>query len=194
MNVVNPSQEWLASLARTLKMRLTKAQGTAVALILSECYIQGVNDPRQVAYVLATVHHECRFKSIKEIRAAVGTPVYKMQQKYWPTGFYGRGFSQLTWRKNYQKFSPVIGKDLVSDPDLVLNPEVGAKILVYGMKHGTFVSNGLTSNTNLANYFNDQRTDWFNARRIVNGVFRAEMVAEAAKKILPLITQGEQVT
>ena len=79
--------------------------------------------------------------------------------------------------------------DLVKAPDLVLKPEIGAKILVYGMKHGTFVAAGLTSMTNLDKYFNAEKTDWFNARRIVNGVFMAEMVADAAKKILPLLTE-----
>jgi len=184
------NDNWLASLASTLKMTLTKAQGDAVRLIVAECEKQGVTDTRQIAYVLATVYHECRFKSIKEIRAKIGTDVYRMQQKYWQSGYYGRGFSQLTWRKNYQKFSPVVGLDLVKEPDLVLKPEVGAKILVYGMKHGTFVSAGLESKTNLDRYFNAEKTDWFNARRIVNGVFRAEMVADAAKKIMPLVISG----
>lgn len=184
---------WLAKLAATLEMKLTKAQGDAVRLIVLECERQMVTDPRQIAYILGTVHHECRYKSIKEIRAnpngdAMQRKVYKMQNAYWNTGYYGRGFSQLTWAKNYRKFSPVIGVDLVKNPDLALKPEIGAKILVFGMSHGTFVSNGLESNTRLSTYFNNDRTDWFNARRIVNGVFRAEMVAEAAKKILPLLS------
>lgn len=173
---------WLAGLARTLEMKLTKEQGDNVRLLVSECESQGVTDLRQIAYVLATCHHECRFKSIKEIRAQPGTEVYKMQDRYWGTGFYGRGFSQLTWRKNYLKFSPVVGMDLVKNPDLVLSPEIGAKILVHGMRRGLFTGKDLD------NYFNPTRTDWFNARRIVNGVFRAEMVADAAKKILPLLS------
>lgn len=185
---------WLAKLADTLEMKLTKAQGDAVRLIVSECERQMVTDLRQIAYVLGTVYHECRFKSIKEIRAERGTDVYKMQQRYWPSGFYGRGFSQLTWRKNYQKFSPVVGFDLVKNPDLVLKPEIGSKILVFGMKHGTFVANGLESMINLDRYFNAIKTDWFNARRIVNGIFRAEMVAEAAKKILPLLIEDAPLT
>lgn len=184
---------WMAQLAHTLEMKLTKDQGDNVRILVAECENQGVTDLRQIAYVLATAYHECRFKSIKEIRAnprgdAMQRKVYKMQEAYWYTGFYGRGFCQLTWRKNYQKFSPVVGMDLVKNPDLVLRPEIGAKILVYGMKHGTFVAAGLESMTNLDRYFNAEKTDWFNARRIVNGIFRAEMVAEAAKKILPLLT------
>ena len=45
----------------------------------------------------------------------------------------------------------------------------------------------MTSSIRLDTYFNESREDWFNARKIVNGTFRAEMVAEAAKKILPLL-------
>jgi hypothetical protein len=178
---------WLSKLAATLEMKLTRAQGQAVRLIVQECETQGVTDLRQIAYVLGTVYHECRFKSIQEIRAKPGTDVWKMQERYWHTGYYGRGFSQLTWIKNYKKFEAVVHMDLVKNPDLALLPEVGAKILVYGMKNGTFVANGMTSSIRLDTYFNESREDWFNARKIVNGTFRAEMVAEAAKKILPLL-------
>ena len=178
---------WLSKLAATLKMKLTVAQGHAVRLIVHECEIQGITDLRQIAYVLGTVYHECRFRSIKEIRAKAGTEVWRMQERYWHTGYYGRGFSQLTWIKNYKKFEAVVKMDLVKKPDLVLLPEVGAKILVYGMKNGTFVANGLKSSINLDRYFNQDTEDWFNARKIVNGTFRADMVAEAARKILPLL-------
>ena len=175
------TDEWLSDLATALEMKLTKAQGDAVRLLVLECEKQGITDARQIAYVLATVYHECRFKSIKEIRAQPGTVVYKMQQRYWPSGFYGRGFSQLTWRKNYQKFSPVVGVDLVKNPDMALVPQIGAKIIIHGMRRAMFTGKDLD------NYFNPTTTDWFNARRIVNGVFRAQMVADAALNIYPLV-------
>ena len=175
------TENFLAELAATLKMKLTREQGNAVRLIAIECDNQGVSDVRQVSYILATVYHECRFKSIKEIRAKPGTVVFKMQEKYWHTGYYGRGFSQLTWKKNYQKFSPIVGLDLVSKPDLALKPEVGAKIIVHGMRKGLFTG------VSLDNYFSVTRTDWFNARRIVNHIFKAQMVADAAINILPLL-------
>lgn len=185
--IVEVNDTWLSSVAATLKMRLTRAQGEAIRLIVAECEAQGVTDRRQVAYVLATVYHECRFRAIKEIRAKPGTPVWKMQEAYWHTGYYGRGFCQLTWEKNYRKFSPVVGFDLVKDPDLVLHPEIAAKILVYGMKNGTFVALKLNSSVNLSRFFNETKTDWVGARRIVNGTFRAEMVANAARKIFSLL-------
>lgn len=179
------TENFLASLAAALKMKLTRKQGDAIRLLAAECDKQDVTDYRHFVYILATVYHECRFQSIKEIRAERGTEVFKMQERYWHTGYYGRGYSQLTWRKNYQKFSPIVGLDLVSKPDLVLKPEVGAKIIVHGMRKGLFTG------VSLDTYFNATRTDWFNARRIVNHIFRAQMVVDAAIKILPLLNVGD---
>jgi len=180
-------ENWLAALAATLKKKITKEKANNIRLIVSECARQGVTDARQIAYILGTVAHECDFRSIKEIRAKPGTDVWKMQEKYWHTGFYGRGFSQLTWAKNYNKFSPIVGVDLVKNPEMVLKPEIGALILVYGMRRGTFVSNGLESLTRLDRYFNEITTNWIDARRIVNGTFMADRVADAAQKIFALI-------
>lgn len=173
---------WLASLARTLNMTLTRAQGDAVRLLAAESDAYSIKDPRQVAYILATCYHECRFKSIREIRAPRGSAVWKMQNRYWASGYYGRGFSQLTWEKNYKKFSPIVGIDLVDNPDFALRPNVGAKILVVGMKLGLF------SGVGLDRYFPPGGGSfWLAARRIVNGTFQADRVAAAAKKILPLL-------
>jgi predicted chitinase len=178
---IKPTDEWLARFAKTLNTTLNKDQGKAVRLILLECKEHGVTDKRHIAYILATCWHECRFKSIKEIRAKVGTDVWKMQEKYWHTGFYGRGFCQLTWEYNYKKFSPITGRDLVKNPDEVLLPEVGALILVRGMRDGLF------SGKSLGDYLNDTKTNWMQARRVVNGNFQADKVMDAALKILPLL-------
>ena len=39
----------------------------------------------------------------------------------------GRGFIQLTGKNNYRHFGNKIGVDLVNNPDLLLDPEIGAK-------------------------------------------------------------------
>jgi len=39
----------------------------------------------------------------------------------------GRGFIQLTGKNNYRHFGNKIGVDLVNNPDLLLNPEIGAR-------------------------------------------------------------------
>lgn len=168
-----------------LGAKLTKTQVQAIGLLLSEADKNGVTDQNQMAYILGTCWHECRFKSIKEIRAKVGTSVWSMQEKYWHTGYFGRGFSQLTKEANYKKFTLVVGIDLVKNPDAVLIPEIGAKILVYGMVNGSFTALGLSSKNRLSKYFKPgQPPDWLNARRIVNGTFQADKVASEALKIL----------
>lgn len=181
------TDEWLASLARALNTKLKKVQGDAIRAILFECDRQEVKDARHIAYILATAYHECRFLSIPEIRAKAGSPVWKMQEAYWYTGFYGRGLCQLTWERNYRKFAVVAGVDLVQNPDKMLDVAIGAKVLVFGMMNGSFTALNLSSKNNLTRYFNDKQADFMGARRIVNGTFQADKVRDAALKILPLI-------
>lgn len=177
-----------AGIGKVLKLKLSAIQQKTIELLLLECERHGVTDKKQIAYILATCYHECRYKPIAEIRAKPGTQIWKWQNRYWPSGFYGRGYSQLTWRKNYRKFSPIVGVNLEVNPDEALRPEIGAKILVYGMANGTFVANGLTSKTRLSTFLNDTKTDWLGARAIVNGTFQADKVADAAIKIMSVIS------
>jgi len=175
-------------LRTVLRETITPTQMRAVYLILKEADAHGITDKNQMAYVLATCWHECRFKSMREIRAKPGTKIWKWQNAYWPSNYMGRGYAQLTWRKNYKKFSPVVGVDLVKYPDKALIPEVGARILVYGMVNGSFVGAGLSSKTRLSKFFPVGGTpDWLGARGIVNGDFQADKVASAAVKILSVI-------
>lgn len=185
------TDELLAAFCVSFKTTLTRAQGDAWRFIASECDALAIDDPRQVAYILGTVWNECRFKSIREIRAKAGTGVWKLQEKYWHTGYYGRGYSQITWKRNYAKFSPIVGRDLVKHPDDVLMPAVGAKIIVTGMVFGMFTGKRLSQ------YFTPISADWMGARFIVNGRlpggkfgFKAKECSEAAQKILLLLFEG----
>jgi predicted chitinase len=45
--------------------------------------------------------------------------------------FRGRGFNQLTGRANYTIIGKAIGVDIVTNPDLMDNPEIAAKALAY---------------------------------------------------------------
>lgn len=90
--------------------------------------------------------------------------------------YYGRGFVQLTHYSNYKKMGELLGKDFVHNPDLVLELSTAAEVLVQGMFKGMFTG------SNLAKYINTQNKDYFNARRIVNRLDRAAIVADLAKK------------
>lgn len=139
----------------------------------------GDRDQNKLAYILATARHESNFRPIKERRAAPSqTTVYNLQNAYWHTGYYGRGFVQLTWQRNYQKMSDFLGVDLVSNPDLALNPKYAAKILVYGMLNGSFTRKPLSQ------YIQDSTADFYNARKVVNGLDKASLIANYSQSLL----------
>ena len=130
-------------------------------------------DDRWLAYMLATTHHEtdCKMQPIEEYGKgrgrAYGRPDPETGQRY-----YGRGFVQLTWRDNYRKMARVTGADLVNHPELALDLGNASTILFYGMTKGSFTGR------RLADYFNADRDDWRNARRIINGVDKADLSAD----------------
>ena len=53
----------------------------------------------------------------------------------------GRGFNQLTGKKNYEKYGNIIGRNLVGNPDLANDPTVAAEIAV------AFFTKGKPGNT-----------------------------------------------
>ena len=158
------TDHFLAKVAANFKMTLSKAQGDAIRALAKECDLKGVADQRHFAYVLATCYNESRFKSIREIRAKKGSPIWELQENYWHTNYYGRGFSQLTWRGNYSKFGKLLGLDLLGNPDKVLEPAIGAKILVTGMAQGLFTGK------KMSDFINAEKCDWFAIRSTVNGI------------------------
>lgn len=49
----------------------------------------------------------------------------------------GKGFNQITFKVIYKKYATLVGVDLVSNPDLMLEPETAAKVAVKFLKIGT---------------------------------------------------------
>lgn len=135
-------------------------------------------DKNQLAYILATAVGESNMKPIKEKRARQGTHLWDVQEKYWGSNFMGRGYVQLTWKTNYQKFKTLLGVDFVGNPELVMNPVYAAKIIAIGMKKGKFTGVGLDR------YITSTKVDFYNARRIINSVDRASTFEGYAKKII----------
>lgn len=70
--------------------------------------------------------------------------------------FKGRGYIQLTGRANYEHYGKKLGIDLVSNPDLALQPEVAAKVMV-----AYFQERGVLDMAKAG--------DWVAVRRAVNG-------------------------
>ena len=158
-------------------MTKKEQKNISVDLILTECKNQGVTDKRQIAYILATIDWETAH-TWKPVKEAFWTSESwrKKHLRYYP--YFGRGFCQITWKSNYEKFSKLLGTDFVAHPDLVLYPAYSAFIIVYGMKHGTFTGKKLDD------YFTKGREDFVGARRIINGQDKAHTIASIAKHIL----------
>lgn len=167
----------MATALRAGPTGLTAEQQQAVKLIAHNFDREGLTDYRQLTYMLATCWHESRFRPIREIKANEDTTVWLMQQKYWSTGYYGRGYVQLTWRKNYEVWARLTGADLVNNPDLALRPEIAAFILVRGMRTGLFTGRAIDR------YINAQGCDYLNARKVVNGTFHADIIKRHADRL-----------
>ena len=131
----------------------------------------------QLAYILATAKHETAHTMLpirefgKGRGRKYGRPVGPFDHVY-----YGRGYVQLTWLENYKRAGDEIGVDLVAEPDLALDPEIAAEIIFAGMLKGWFTGR------KLEDYVTLNKSDFRNARRIVNGMDRATKIANEARK------------
>lgn len=139
------------------------------------------------AYLLATAFHECA-GTMQPIHER-GSPAYF--GKYEPGTrlgkmlgntqrgdgylYRGRGYVQLTGRANYQRAGAEIGVDLLRIPELALADDNAAKIAVHGMLEGWFTGK------KFSDYLTGDKTDYVNARRIINGTDRAQLIAGYAR-------------
>lgn len=87
----------------------------------------------------------------------------------------GRGYVQLTGRLNYARYG------LENRPDDAMKPDVAAMILKDGMEKGRFTGR------KLADYLPG---DYVNARRIINGLDKAQMLAGYAEKFERALRAG----
>lgn len=156
---------------------LNTAQAQSVSQIITSFLIYGDRDWKKLVYILATAYHESKLLLVKEKRGSPGSDLYNLQEKYWNTGYFGRGYVQLTHKENYKKMGELLGLDLLGNPDLALDKRNAADIIVVGMTSGTFTGMGLSR------YINPTFADYFNARKVVNGLDRAQLIADYALKI-----------
>ncbi len=154
----------------------------SVPEILAAAIAQGVTDPAQIAYILATVEAETSMgAAVVENQA---TRAYSTRSSSNP--YYGRGYSQLTHEANYAKASQHFGVDFVRNPELAASPQYSAPILVWGMKTGAFT--GLSLN----DYIGGGRTDFANARSIVNDSDKKYQIGQDAQRYYAAL-QGSNI-
>lgn len=142
-----------------------------------------------IAYILATVKHECadrwqpitEFASDKWCEANYGYHTAKGRRlgniRPGQGALYkGRGYVQITGRRNYEVMSQLLSQDLVGSPEKALKHDISYKILVIGMMDGLFTGRALPR------YVNHSKVDYRQARRVVNGMDRSRLIAGYAKK------------
>ncbi len=158
-------------------------------------------DARWLAYVFATAHHEVdrTFQPIKEYggrryfhrmydingdRPHVARDLGNLQPGD-GARFHGRGFVQLTGRANYAYWENRLGTDLTSSDraaDKVLDAKVARVILFEGMIEGKFTGK------KLSDYFEGVREDWRGARRIINRLDKANLIASYGRQYYQAIS------
>lgn len=88
--------------------------------------------------------------------------------------FAGRGYVQLTGRRNYAAMAQLTGADLLGFPDMAMDQKIAARILRSGMEGGLFTGKSL------GDYLPDgtaSRQQFLAARRIINGSDKAMSIA-----------------
>lgn len=146
--------------------------------------------PTQMAYILATVQHETAnsFHPVAEgyyikPESKRINSLYSYYRKnnpgalrtIFPNGadglaYYGRGYVQITHDFNYSKFG------IKDTPDKALEPETAFMIIEKGFANGTFTGLKLQS------YVNESITDYRNARKCINGLDKASLIAGYARQ------------
>lgn len=164
---------------RTAFGPLKQDQVDGLEFLIDRLEADGPDSLEQAAYMLATVKHETAgtyepvreaFKKSEEWR--------EKNLRYYP--WYGRGYVQLTWRDNYVLAGKKIGLDLTTDPDVAMQPLIAYSILLRGMMEGWFRKH------KLSDHINASKTDYVNAREVVNGrgkdgkLDKAELIAQYA--------------
>ena len=94
--------------------RLAQGQVDGMEAILNEWDIRGLTDSRYLAYMLATAFHETAFtmQPIEEYGKGRKRS-YGMPDKITGKTYFGRGFVQLTWKRNYESMGNILNVDLV---------------------------------------------------------------------------------
>ena len=166
--------------------RLSQDAVDNINLIVETCEKYGLSYP-QSAYLLATTYHETggTMKPVKEYGGDKYLSKYDTGRLAKALGntpqadgdgikYAGKGYVMITGMDNYKFAGEQLGIDLINNPDLALQPKYAAEILVKGSRDGWF-----TSKT-LKDYINDKSKNYYQARRVINSLDKAQLIADYA--------------
>jgi len=181
---------------------LTNTQVEGIEAVLSAWELQEIKPSESIAYSLATVFHETG-KTMQPIKERGGnsyfTRLYDItgnKRKALELGnctpgdgakYCGRGLPQLTGLKNYLFQGNKHGLDLVNNPDLMLQMDVSAKVLVSGMVDGDFTGKSLDDCYDENGVF-----DPLEARRVINGNDCDELIKRYHERFLAAIYEASE--
>lgn len=155
-------------------------------------WYDGNGDPVQSLVELPLMDGEGGVETVKRpsgIPLRVGQPIEPGKTTL-PAGqkavaYYGRGYlpRHTVSRRAYLNVSRDADMDLVSDPDVLLEPRTAAKAMIGAMMKGSFSGKGLER------FFappgrtldNGMKDDWYDARQSLGGVDDADAIAATAK-------------
>lgn len=141
-----------------------------------------------------------RFKSVAEAQPyahnpeKLGNNVYGNRLGNGPPSsgdgyrYRGRGIgAQFTGKENYIKFGKLFEVDLVNNPELAVDLNLGAKILYKGSIEGLFTGR------KLSDYITKDSVDYKNARRVVNADVAAngQKIANDAIKFASILNKSK---
>ncbi len=183
----------------------------ATDLSMQEAGLAGLTGANQFAYILATTERESRIGTMMTEGAPKGKDAETyFENKYGPGSrkaaelgntqegdgytYRGRGLVQTTGRGHYDTWTKRLANegflhngaapDLVNNPALAAEPDIAARMMAEGMRDGSFTTRKLGS------YVNENLTDYYNARRVINGTDHAQEIADRATIFEGIINQN----
>ena len=192
--MINRTNFYISIKLNLFKTELTPKQIEGMDAILTYWENNGFHDGRHLAYVFATAAWETdkTMQPIEEYGKGKTRP-YGRKQKYsgekYTTPdkiYFGRGHTQNTWFEIYEKLTK-LAKKQGKDWDFLNNPELLLQMEQSVWATFTAMGTGLYTGKKLSDYFNDTKEDPINARRIINSLDKAELIAGYYYKFLNAI-------